>query len=241
MFQKGTQLLSGSPRRPVLPSPLLALPAGSAGARGGSCPGSAAARPAAAPAPGKRGSRLPGGAGHACACGCRAEGEAGSRHLRFDLPQPFSAAGVGAGGRAGRGRVARCPPESGLEAPPCPGGRLGKMQPALGALRGGGSATSRALGAARTANGHRPGPGPRAPEELAAGPGGAPPRPPGVRALAGRRPFPLDLSLGVTKAPFYFQCHFGVCLLFPATSRFQGYGRLPAGSGRGERLQRYLI
>lgn len=84
--------------------------------------------------------------------------------------------------------------------------------------------------------------GPRELQQPALGvlPAGAPalPRPrtgpsaPGLCALVDRRLFPLDLTLGLSKAPFYFQCHFGVCLLFPATSRFQGYGRLPAGSGK---------
>lgn len=191
---------------------------------------------------GGRGSRLPGGAGrgaggHACACGCRVEGEAGSRHQRFDLPQPFSAAGFGAPPAAGE-EWARCPLPPGLVSKPPPRPRAASVSGwescSLPWARCGARGSAPPLPHPRgCTEGARPQAGP--------GPGGAPPRPPGVRALAGRRPFPLDLSLGVTKAPFYFQCHFGVCLLFPATSRFQGYGRLPAGSGRGERLQRYLI
>lgn len=216
MFQKGTQLLSGSPRRPVLPSPLLALPAGSAGARGGSCPGSGAARPAAAPAPGKRGSRLPGGAGHACACGCRAEGEAGSRHLRFDLPQPFSAAGVGAagGGRAG-GEGARCPlpPRVWSRSPPlprreagedaaCPGRAAGRELRDLPRPRGcadgerppAGSGTEGPVGAGGRARGRSPAP---AGSTCAVGKATFPPRP-----FPGGNQSSLLFSMSLRSLPF---------------------------------------
>lgn len=225
MFQKGSQLLSGSPRRPPLPSPSPWAPPGP-----GAAPALAAVPPGLRPrrrrgeglsAPGWGWTRSP----RTRVCPWVLSGGAGREP---DLRQPFQR---GWRRRAGRGRVAHCPPALVSKPPPvAPGAApsralaelLAPRPPAPSGLRGRRTAAA----------------GPGDPAELAAGPGGAPPRPPGVRALAGRRPFPLDLSLGVTKAPFYFQCHFGVCLLFPATSRFQGYGRLPAGSGRGERLQR---
>lgn len=177
---------------------------------------------------GRRGSGLPAGAvrggnGHRCACGCREEGRAGGRSRLFGSPRIFSvSAAGGAGARCSQppGLVPKPPPRAGT-APPRPRG------PGAGPVRWAGAGAPRppgALGAARTALRARP--ALRARRQY---------------ALLDRRPFPLDLTLGVTKAPFYFLCHFGVCLLFPATSRFQGYGRLPAGSGKGQRLQRYLI
>lgn len=192
----------------ALPSPSLARACGRAGA-------------------GKRGSRLPGGVGrggdgHGRACGCRMEGRAGSRSRQFDSPQTFSvSAWLAVAGGAGAGCSllpvlvtkslprASGPPRRGPRGvAACPVRAAGRRLRALPRPRGcAAGAQGRALG--------------------------SPPCPPGLCSLLDRRPFPLDLTLGVTKAPFYFQCHFGVCLLFPATSRFQGYGRLPADSGKG--------
>lgn len=185
MFQKGTQLLSGSPRRPPFPFPRPGLRPRRRREKGLSAPGWGWTR--------RRRTRP---------C-LRVQGaEAGWGHpQQFDLPSPFLFQ------RGWRGSL---PPALVSKPSPC--------------LR---TAPPRSPGAAAACPGRAAcrGSGPPAPRTG--------PSQPGLCALVDRRLFPLDLTLGVTKAPFYFQCHFGVCLLFPATSRFQGYGRLPAGSGKG--------
>lgn len=110
---------------------------------------------------------------------------------------------------------------------------LGELQPALGALRGWGSAPSRALGAARTANGRRPGPGPVAP-----GAGdrarGRSPAPAGSTCAGGKATFPPRPFPGGNQSSLLFSMSLRSLPFVPRYLSLPGIRAAPRWLGEGQ-------
>lgn len=196
-----------------------------------SCPGSGAARPAAAPAPDKGAlgsrvgldaepmdTRVPVGAERRGGLGAGTSGVIS----RGPSPQPITAVLAA----AGVGRVRR----------PLTPGLASKPPLAPGMLRREAGGAAAALGTGRTAHG----PGPGAPRSWRPGQGRSP-EPVGSTCAVGKATFPPRPFPGGNQSSLLFSMSLRSLSFVPRYLSLPGIRALPAGSGRSERLQRHLI
>lgn len=199
----------------------LSLLVGSAGFQGASCPGSGASRPTAAPAPGKG------------ALGSRVGLDAEPMDTRVPVGEERRGGlGAGTSGVISRQLVLVVLAAVGVGGVRRP--LVWPRSPPL--LRREARGAADALGAGRTAHGRGPG----APRSRRPGPGRSPELV-GSTCAGGKATFPPRPFPGGNQSSLLFSMSLRSLPFVPRYLSLPGIRALPAGLGRGERLQRHLI